>query len=172
MGNPLRVYLDSADVLEFVLKFLLISRCVDCGNPLTTASQLLSTNFRGRTGTAWLFSKVFNVTQGPFEDRMMTTGQHIIVDIYCNECGANLGLLSNGKTFQAGSTRTPLRSHKSIKRENSYSKRIQSNSDGQDDDDEEEQGDDSPEQEEEEGNDDDPEQEQPESSRIEETWQD
>ncbi|GBE61102.1 zinc binding protein [Babesia ovata] len=51
----------------------------------------ISTNFRGRTGNAWLFSRVYNVSEGYVEDRMMTTGQHSIVDIYCNRCGSNLG---------------------------------------------------------------------------------
>lgn len=37
--------------------------------------------------------RVVNVSEGPFEERMMTTGQHTIVDIYCNDCGANLGTI-------------------------------------------------------------------------------
>eukprot|EP00382_Lankesteria_abbotti_P004798 CAMPEP_0113847088 /NCGR_PEP_ID=MMETSP0372-20130328/1671_1 /TAXON_ID=340204 /ORGANISM="Lankesteria abbotti" /LENGTH=113 /DNA_ID=CAMNT_0000816309 /DNA_START=102 /DNA_END=444 /DNA_ORIENTATION=+ /assembly_acc=CAM_ASM_000359 len=40
---------------------------------------------------AWLFTNVVNVSEGPTENRFMTTGLHVIRDIYCNECSANLG---------------------------------------------------------------------------------
>ncbi|KAL8453175.1 hypothetical protein Emed_001045 [Eimeria media] len=46
---------------------------------------------RGRTGPAWLFERAANVSEGPCEDRVMTTGKHTISDIYCNDCGTNLG---------------------------------------------------------------------------------
>ncbi|ETW61599.1 hypothetical protein PFMC_02517 [Plasmodium falciparum CAMP/Malaysia] len=65
--------------------------CSECGNHLSDPSELVSTSFRGRTGPAWLFSKVINVCEGQYEDRMMTTGQHTIVDIYCNNCRNNVG---------------------------------------------------------------------------------
>lgn len=65
--------------------------CAECGIDLTTANELISTSFRGRTGGAWLFSKVYNVSEGAFEERMMTTGEHSIVEIYCNRCGCNVG---------------------------------------------------------------------------------
>ncbi|SBS86221.1 zinc binding protein (Yippee), putative [Plasmodium ovale wallikeri] len=65
--------------------------CSECGNHLSDPSELVSTSFRGRTGPAWLFSKVINVCEGHYEDRMMTTGQHTIVDIYCNNCRNNVG---------------------------------------------------------------------------------
>ncbi|EAN32322.2 Yippee zinc-binding/DNA-binding /Mis18 centromere assembly family protein [Theileria parva strain Muguga] len=81
MGILHKYYLEGDDIYE----------CIDCGSHLTTSKELVSTSFRGRTGVAWLFTRVVNVSEGPFEERMMTTGQHTIVDIYCNDCGANLG---------------------------------------------------------------------------------
>ncbi|GAB65830.1 hypothetical protein PCYB_073320 [Plasmodium cynomolgi strain B] len=65
--------------------------CSECGNHLSDPTELVSTSFRGRTGPAWLFSKVINICEGQYEDRMMTTGQHTIVDIYCNNCRNNVG---------------------------------------------------------------------------------
>ncbi|EDO08655.2 Yippee zinc-binding/DNA-binding /Mis18 centromere assembly family protein [Babesia bovis T2Bo] len=65
--------------------------CAQCSTPLASSSHVLSKSFRGRTGGAWLFSRVYNVTEGDVEERMMNTGQHSITDVYCNGCGTNLG---------------------------------------------------------------------------------
>ncbi|KAF8820653.1 putative zinc binding protein [Cardiosporidium cionae] len=65
--------------------------CALCSTHLTVQDHLVSTEFRGQTGTAWLFKKVFNISKGQLEERVMTTGRHTIVDIYCNDCGTNLG---------------------------------------------------------------------------------
>lgn len=81
MGKLFERYLEGDDVYE----------CKGCGIHLTTSKELISTSFRGRTGPAWLFTKVVNISEGPFEECMLTTGQHTIVDIYCNNCGSNLG---------------------------------------------------------------------------------
>ena len=43
--------------------------CVNCNTQLALCRDLLSTNFRGRTGGAMLFDKVVNVTTGPCEVR-------------------------------------------------------------------------------------------------------
>ncbi|CAE7398589.1 YPEL3 [Symbiodinium pilosum] len=48
--------------------------CAACGAHFAQYKDLLSTNFRGRTGNALLFNQVINVTAGPLEDSVMTTG--------------------------------------------------------------------------------------------------
>ncbi|XP_026193919.1 protein yippee-like At3g55890 [Cyclospora cayetanensis] len=65
--------------------------CRLCHSHLAARSDLASKQFRGRTGPAWLFDKATNVSEGQCEDRVMTTGKHTIVDIYCNDCGTNVG---------------------------------------------------------------------------------
>ncbi|CDJ64102.1 yippee-like protein, putative [Eimeria necatrix] len=65
--------------------------CRQCHSHLAARSQLASRQFRGRTGPAWLFNRASNVSEGQCEDRVMTTGKHTIVDIYCNDCGTNVG---------------------------------------------------------------------------------
>ncbi|PHJ23209.1 zinc binding protein [Cystoisospora suis] len=65
--------------------------CSQCNTQLTVHSELISKSFRGRTGAAWLFGKVVNVSEGALEDRNMTTGKHTIADVYCNDCGTNVG---------------------------------------------------------------------------------
>lgn len=81
MGRAFRLYLTGSCIYG----------CNECGSHLTAHGELISTSFRGRTGPAWLFGRVINVNEGQYEDRMMTTGKHTIVDIYCNSCGTNLG---------------------------------------------------------------------------------
>lgn len=81
MARPFEHIIDEQDVYK----------CAECGIDLTTDSYLESTDFRGRTGTAWLFSRVYNVYEGIYDERMMTTGVHAIVDIHCNRCESNLG---------------------------------------------------------------------------------
>lgn len=65
--------------------------CSQCSTHMTVHSDLINKSFRGRTGAAWLFEKVVNVSEGALEDRNMTTGKHTIADVYCNECGTNVG---------------------------------------------------------------------------------
>jgi hypothetical protein len=65
--------------------------CACCGTHLALYKHLRSTNFRGRTGTGFLFDKVVNITTGPSEDSVMTTGMHTIRIIYCIDCHENLG---------------------------------------------------------------------------------
>eukprot|EP00386_Alphamonas_edax_P008402 GDKI01027567.1.p1 GENE.GDKI01027567.1~~GDKI01027567.1.p1 ORF type:complete len:160 (-),score=50.35 GDKI01027567.1:531-1010(-) len=68
-----------------------IFSCECCGTHLASQEELISSAFRGRTGPAFLFNRVVNVTESAAEDRVMTTGLHTIVDCYCNDCGNNLG---------------------------------------------------------------------------------
>ncbi|KAG6432447.1 hypothetical protein SASPL_104023 [Salvia splendens] len=42
-------------------------------------------------GKAYLFNKVVNVSVGEQEDRMMMTGMHTVVDIFCVGCGSIVG---------------------------------------------------------------------------------
>ncbi|GAB5370564.1 hypothetical protein AAMO2058_001503700 [Amorphochlora amoebiformis] len=65
--------------------------CSKCSTHLSLHDQLISTSFHGRTGRAFLFSKVVNVTLGPLEERIFTTGLHSVCDIYCIACHSNVG---------------------------------------------------------------------------------
>ncbi|KAL0426253.1 UNVERIFIED_CONTAM: protein yippee-like [Sesamum latifolium] len=48
-------------------------------------------SFHCRHGKAYLFDKVVNVTVGEKEERMMMTGMHTVVDIFCVACGSIVG---------------------------------------------------------------------------------
>lgn len=47
--------------------------------------------FHSKNGPAWLFSAVVNVIAGPPEERLMTTGMHIVSDISCTRCMSLVG---------------------------------------------------------------------------------
>jgi hypothetical protein len=48
-------------------------------------------HFHSRHGKAYLFNQVVNVVCGPQEERLMTTGQHTVADLFCVGCLANVG---------------------------------------------------------------------------------
>ncbi|TMW58362.1 hypothetical protein Poli38472_009921 [Pythium oligandrum] len=81
MGRVFKVYLDSNRVF----------RCRECKAHLTSVEEIISKNFQGRSGKAYLFDKVVNVTTGPPEERVLMTGLHVVVDVYCNACWSPLG---------------------------------------------------------------------------------
>eukprot|EP00164_Ancoracysta_twista_P001720 GFYU01002254.1.p1 GENE.GFYU01002254.1~~GFYU01002254.1.p1 ORF type:complete len:117 (-),score=28.21 GFYU01002254.1:478-828(-) len=81
MGRLYKQYIDAA----------LIYTCADCKTHFASFDEIMSKAFRGRTGKAYLFNEVVNVTPGPLEDRKLTTGLHTVADVYCNCCNALVG---------------------------------------------------------------------------------
>ncbi|KAG5416179.1 hypothetical protein IGI04_003746 [Brassica rapa subsp. trilocularis] len=65
--------------------------CRHCNTNIALCSDVVSKSFQSRHGKAYLFRKVANVYAGEKEDRMMMTGMHTVVDIYCVKCGSYLG---------------------------------------------------------------------------------
>jgi len=69
----------------------ILYRCSSCRAHLALHDSLVSKQFQGRHGRAYLFSHVVNVTLGPKEDRVLTTGLHSVSDSFCSVCGDNVG---------------------------------------------------------------------------------
>ncbi|KAJ5236310.1 Alcohol dehydrogenase superfamily zinc-type [Penicillium chrysogenum] len=65
--------------------------CKGCKTHLADFNEIMSRNFRGQHGKAYLFNKVVNVTQGEAVERNMTTGRHIVRDIACRQCKETVG---------------------------------------------------------------------------------
>ncbi|XP_058763758.1 protein yippee-like At3g08990 [Vicia villosa] len=65
--------------------------CKHCQTHFALADDLISKSFQCKNGRAYLFDKVVNVLVGEKEDRMMTTGLHNVVDIFCVACGSIVG---------------------------------------------------------------------------------
>ncbi|KAI3906607.1 hypothetical protein MKW98_009515 [Papaver atlanticum] len=68
-----------------------IYNCKHCQTHLALVKDIVSRNFTCRHGKAYLFDKVVNVNVGVKEDRMMITGLHTVVDLFCVGCGAIVG---------------------------------------------------------------------------------
>ncbi|GAA5802923.1 hypothetical protein HPULCUR_008398 [Helicostylum pulchrum] len=67
MGFSYRTYLESSSS---------IYGCAKCNTHLTTAELVISKQFQGRHGQAFLLETVVNIDLGKAEDREMTTGLH------------------------------------------------------------------------------------------------
>ncbi|KAI4372939.1 hypothetical protein MLD38_011118 [Melastoma candidum] len=68
-----------------------IYSCKYCKTHLAFREDIVSKLFHCRHGKAYLFREVVNVTIGPKEERMMTTGLHTVADIFCVSCGSIVG---------------------------------------------------------------------------------
>ncbi|CAO3670140.1 unnamed protein product [Rhizopus stolonifer] len=65
--------------------------CNTCHAHLLEQSAIISRNFQGRNGPAFLVNQVLNITLGTKEERMLLTGIHTVADITCNQCQIKLG---------------------------------------------------------------------------------
>ena len=81
MGRPFLQHMGGAYVYS----------CERCDTFLTNKKELVSTQFTGTTGAAFLFRKVVNLVHSEVHDRLMITGQHYVRDVSCKKCGRKLG---------------------------------------------------------------------------------
>ena len=65
--------------------------CKECLCPLTTKINLVSKDFRSKSGPAYLFNHYWNMHTGIPDDRELLSGLHTVADLYCNICGQNIG---------------------------------------------------------------------------------
>jgi Fe-S-cluster-containing dehydrogenase component len=81
MGLSYNIYLNSSRIYG----------CKNCKTHLSNHDDILSRNFRGQHGKAYLFDSVVNVTESDPNERNMTTGRHIVRDIHCRQCKETVG---------------------------------------------------------------------------------
>ncbi|EFP88595.1 hypothetical protein PGT21_036684 [Puccinia graminis f. sp. tritici] len=65
--------------------------CSTCRTHLATIDNMISRQFNGQHGRAYLFTNAVNISLGEAEDRPMTTGLHTVRDIFCAKCGTTMG---------------------------------------------------------------------------------
>ncbi|QLQ79016.1 hypothetical protein HG537_0B03630 [Torulaspora globosa] len=65
--------------------------CRRCRTHLSSSTQIMSKDYRGKTGDAYLMTKVVNVIEGSVETRPMITGDYLVCDILCHWCKSLLG---------------------------------------------------------------------------------
>ncbi|KAF1802401.1 yippee-like protein, partial [Mucor lusitanicus] len=68
-----------------------IFSCNSCHCHLIDQQSIMSRNFQGRNGPAYLVNQVCNVTIGTKEERMLLTGIHTVADIACTQCHVKIG---------------------------------------------------------------------------------
>ncbi|KAL6645467.1 hypothetical protein ACP70R_017075 [Stipagrostis hirtigluma subsp. patula] len=68
-----------------------VFRCRRCRVDAASKDAIISRDFYGRSGRAYLFDHVVNISLGPNEDRYLITGLHTVNDIYCSCCQQLLG---------------------------------------------------------------------------------
>ncbi|KAM3196822.1 hypothetical protein ACQJBY_072490 [Aegilops geniculata] len=65
--------------------------CSHCRNHVCLHDDIISKEFQGRNGRAFLSSHAMNITTGAKEDRQFMTGLHTVADIHCRDCREVLG---------------------------------------------------------------------------------
>ncbi|OVA16046.1 Yippee/Mis18 [Macleaya cordata] len=68
-----------------------IFKCKYCKVDLASYEDIISKEFQGRYGRAFLFKTVVNISLGPDEDRQLMSGLHTVNDFYCSSCQQILG---------------------------------------------------------------------------------
>ncbi|CAI5728245.1 unnamed protein product [Hyaloperonospora brassicae] len=81
MGRVFEEFVDSSCVF----------RCAECHAHLARNEDIISKKFQGTSGKAYLFGAAVNVCTGPPEERMLMTGLHVVLDLYCNTCWSVVG---------------------------------------------------------------------------------
>ncbi|CAC9516120.1 zinc-binding protein (Yippee) [Leishmania donovani] len=65
--------------------------CAFCGAHLCIAEDIVSDNFRGRHGKAFLVSRCENTYYGHQEEKQLMTGLHRVRDVFCSNCDQYVG---------------------------------------------------------------------------------
>ncbi|KAI0516437.1 putative yippee-like protein Os10g0369500 isoform X3 [Dendrobium catenatum] len=68
-----------------------VFKCKLCKVDSASQDEIVSKDFQGRYGRAYLFEKVVNVCLGPNEDRHLLSGLHTVNDVHCSSCQQILG---------------------------------------------------------------------------------
>mmetsp|Transcript_5142 Transcript_5142/g.4350 ORF Transcript_5142/g.4350 Transcript_5142/m.4350 type:complete len:88 (+) Transcript_5142:82-345(+) len=68
-----------------------IYRCLSCKAHLSEVDSVISKEFRGSTGSAYLIEDVVNTFDGSSEERELMSGLHTVCDIFCVKCCCYLG---------------------------------------------------------------------------------
>lgn len=77
--------------LEPSLENTTIYACKYCKTHLATNKSIISKDYRGRTGRAFLVRNLININKGKLQEQEMTTGRYIIQYVSCHQCNRNIG---------------------------------------------------------------------------------
>ncbi|XVF26195.1 hypothetical protein REPUB_Repub13aG0278100 [Reevesia pubescens] len=68
-----------------------IFKCKFCKVDSASYDEIVSKDFQGRFGRAYLFRNAVNISLGPTEERILNSGLHEVNDIYCSSCQQIMG---------------------------------------------------------------------------------
>ncbi|KAM7263312.1 hypothetical protein ACFE04_000995 [Oxalis oulophora] len=68
-----------------------VYKCKTCKVDTASPNDVVSKDFQGRFGRAYLIRDLVNIFLGPREERHLTSGLHLVNDIYCSSCQQILG---------------------------------------------------------------------------------
>ena len=81
MGRLFLRYLSGRPLLE----------CKHCGTQLANPEHVISKDFHGTQGPAYLIDSVINCKLGQVEERVLITGRHLVMDVSCVGCQHVIG---------------------------------------------------------------------------------
>ena len=81
MGRVIRDFLETERVVS----------CKSCKTHLSHPEDIISREFQGLSGRAYLFGRVINIRESHDVEKILTTGQHVIRDVSCAYCGRKIG---------------------------------------------------------------------------------
>ncbi|ORX62974.1 hypothetical protein DM01DRAFT_1314699 [Hesseltinella vesiculosa] len=76
---------------EYIDNIECMYTCNTCHSHLLSQKDIISRAFQGRDGPAYFVDQVLNIIMGAKEERMLMTGMHTVVDIFCMICQTKLG---------------------------------------------------------------------------------
>lgn len=68
-----------------------ILACSRCGAHLCSTDSIISKQFHGKHGRAYLVDDVQNCCYAAQEQKLLMTGVHVVRDIMCSGCGKGVG---------------------------------------------------------------------------------
>eukprot|EP01115_Flamella_aegyptia_P015187 TRINITY_DN91468_c0_g1_i1.p1 TRINITY_DN91468_c0_g1~~TRINITY_DN91468_c0_g1_i1.p1 ORF type:complete len:113 (+),score=13.28 TRINITY_DN91468_c0_g1_i1:216-554(+) len=80
MGREFKIYLNGDKIWT-----------CKCGTHLAEHKELISKDFQGRCGPAYLFRQAVNVSEGETKEKQFTTGKHVVTDLHCTFCLMRVG---------------------------------------------------------------------------------
>ncbi|CAI2374734.1 unnamed protein product [Moneuplotes crassus] len=66
-------------------------KCLSCKAHLSAVDSVVSKEFKGSTGVAYLIEDVVNTFDGTSEERELMSGVHVVCDIFCVKCYSYVG---------------------------------------------------------------------------------
>ncbi|CCC68054.1 hypothetical protein NCAS_0A14960 [Naumovozyma castellii] len=65
--------------------------CRLCRTHLSSSTQIISRDYKGKLGNAYLMENLLNIVEGKQQEKVMVTGKYTICEIHCHLCKKVIG---------------------------------------------------------------------------------